>query len=169
MARDPYPSETQDRFLLRMPDGMRDRLKAEAEANKRSMNAEIVARLEFSLTKAERVRETIYHGDHPLEIADDIVDDMLVLLERARARYNEKYGETPLERRKPVAFPVRVVEPGPLPIEEYPDESLEQGLEAIQAEITRRQKAKPAEPSRPKLTGQRRPPDLNDREPGKGP
>ncbi|MGG3814202.1 Arc family DNA-binding protein [Methylorubrum rhodesianum] len=50
MARDPYPSETQDRFLLRMPDGMRDRLKAEAEANKRSMNAEIVARLEASLS-----------------------------------------------------------------------------------------------------------------------
>lgn len=34
-----------DRFMLRLPDGMRDRIKAAAEANNRSMNAEIVARL----------------------------------------------------------------------------------------------------------------------------
>lgn len=35
-----------DRFMLRLPDGMRDRIKASAEANNRSMNAEIVATLE---------------------------------------------------------------------------------------------------------------------------
>ena len=35
-----------DRFMLRLPDGMRDRIKAAAEANNRSMNAEIVAALE---------------------------------------------------------------------------------------------------------------------------
>lgn len=44
--RDPYPSEKQDRFIVRLPDGMRDRIKATAEANNRSMNAEIVATLE---------------------------------------------------------------------------------------------------------------------------
>ncbi|OWJ83099.1 Arc family DNA-binding protein [Haematobacter massiliensis] len=37
-----------DRFMLRLPDGMRDRIKAAAEANSRSMNAEIVARLDAS-------------------------------------------------------------------------------------------------------------------------
>ncbi len=37
--------------MLRLPDGMRDRLKATAEANKRSLNAEIVARLEWSLDR----------------------------------------------------------------------------------------------------------------------
>lgn len=42
------PSRGSDQFVVRLPDGMRDRLKAEAEANKRSMNAEIVARLEES-------------------------------------------------------------------------------------------------------------------------
>jgi len=41
-----------DKFVLRLPDGMRDRLKAEAEKNKRSLNAEIVARLEASLAPA---------------------------------------------------------------------------------------------------------------------
>lgn len=35
-----------DRYMLRLPDGMRDRIKAAAEASNRSMNAEIVAALE---------------------------------------------------------------------------------------------------------------------------
>ncbi len=35
-----------DKFMLRLPDGMRDRIKAAAEGNNRSMNAEIVATLE---------------------------------------------------------------------------------------------------------------------------
>lgn len=35
-----------DQFPLRLPDGMRDRIKSAAEANNRSMNAEIVATLE---------------------------------------------------------------------------------------------------------------------------
>lgn len=44
--REPFPSETADRFQLRMPDGLRDQVRADAAANSRSMNAEIVARLE---------------------------------------------------------------------------------------------------------------------------
>lgn len=40
------PSRSQDQFIVRLPDGMRDRIKAAAEANRRSMNAEIVAALE---------------------------------------------------------------------------------------------------------------------------
>lgn len=35
-----------DKFQLRLPDGMRDRIKAAAQANGRSMNAEVVATLE---------------------------------------------------------------------------------------------------------------------------
>lgn len=46
---DKFPSQLAERFQVRLPDGMRDRLKAAAEANKRSMNTEIVARLELSL------------------------------------------------------------------------------------------------------------------------
>ncbi|MDX0543933.1 Arc family DNA-binding protein [Sinorhizobium medicae] len=38
-----------DKFMLRFPNGMRDRLKEEAAKNGRSMNAEIVHRLEASL------------------------------------------------------------------------------------------------------------------------
>ena len=35
-----------DKFMLRLPEGMRDRIKAAADENNRSMNAEIVATLE---------------------------------------------------------------------------------------------------------------------------
>ncbi len=43
--RAPYPSDRQDQYMLRFPDGMRDQLKVAAEQNGRSMNAEIIARL----------------------------------------------------------------------------------------------------------------------------
>lgn len=46
MAKPRYPSEKLDQYMLRLPDGMRERIKAAAEANNRSMNAEIVATLE---------------------------------------------------------------------------------------------------------------------------
>lgn len=38
-----------DKFMLRLPDGMREHLKSEAASNKRSLNAEIVDRLEATL------------------------------------------------------------------------------------------------------------------------
>ncbi|MGV2104384.1 Arc family DNA-binding protein [Rhizobium sp. 21-4511-3d] len=40
------PGRGSDQFPLRLPDGMRDRIKESAERNGRSMNAEIVAMLE---------------------------------------------------------------------------------------------------------------------------
>jgi len=46
------PGRGSDQFPLRLPDGMRDHLKTEAEKNGRSMNAEIVTRLEASLAGA---------------------------------------------------------------------------------------------------------------------
>ncbi len=39
-------SRDSDKFMLRLPTGMRDRIKAAADSNNRSMNAEIVAALE---------------------------------------------------------------------------------------------------------------------------
>lgn len=37
-----------DKFMLRLPDGMRERIRVTADANNRSMNAEIVAALEIA-------------------------------------------------------------------------------------------------------------------------
>ncbi len=49
MSDQRYPSEKLDQYMLRLPDGMRDKIKDAAAANNRSMNAEIVARLSASL------------------------------------------------------------------------------------------------------------------------
>lgn len=59
-----------DGFRLRLPDGLRDRIKAAAEAEGRSMNAEIVGALEAAFpapeaaadqhrAEAERALETL--------------------------------------------------------------------------------------------------------------
>lgn len=45
MAKD-TPGRGSDQFPLRFPDGMRDELKKAAKENNRSLNAEIIARLE---------------------------------------------------------------------------------------------------------------------------
>jgi hypothetical protein len=42
-------AQTQDKFVLRLPDGMRDQIKASAERNNRSMNAEIVVAIQMFL------------------------------------------------------------------------------------------------------------------------
>lgn len=42
-----------DKFMLRLPDGMRDRLKQIADDNHRSMNAEVVSALEKWIEDAE--------------------------------------------------------------------------------------------------------------------
>lgn len=44
--REKYPSELAERFQVRLPPGLRDRIKAAAERNNRSMNSEIVSKLE---------------------------------------------------------------------------------------------------------------------------
>lgn len=49
MSRKGFPSDKQDQYMVRFPDGMRDRIKSAAETSGRSMNAEIVARLDQAL------------------------------------------------------------------------------------------------------------------------
>lgn len=44
-----YSSRTADKFVVRLPEGMRDRIAEVARAQHRSMNSEIIARLESSL------------------------------------------------------------------------------------------------------------------------
>jgi plasmid stability protein len=45
----------QDKFMLRLPDGMRDRIRAAAETHGRSMNAEIVQTLERAYPQPSQV------------------------------------------------------------------------------------------------------------------
>ena len=58
--------------MLRFPDGMRERLKNEAAANNRSMNAEIVARLEQSFIQP---------------VNTDLVSEVALLRELGRSYY----------------------------------------------------------------------------------
>lgn len=44
-----YPSQNQDKFTVRFPDGMRDEIAKRAENNERSMNSEIVNILDNAL------------------------------------------------------------------------------------------------------------------------
>lgn len=50
MEKLPQDSESRhaDKYIVRFPDGMRDRLKEAAHANGRSMNAEIIARIQLT-------------------------------------------------------------------------------------------------------------------------
>lgn len=55
-----YDSRTADKFVLRLPDGLRARISQVAEINHRSMNGEMVARIDGSLdleSKYEEMRQ----------------------------------------------------------------------------------------------------------------
>ena len=48
-----FPSRGLDKFVLRLPDGMRDKIGVAARNNKRTMTAEIVQRLEASFSSTD--------------------------------------------------------------------------------------------------------------------
>ena len=79
-----------DKFMLRLPDGMRDRIKAAAEANNRSMNAEVVSALEFWLGTLDSSEETpvpsfdIVTTQDVRRIIDDAVKEAIAEYARAR-------------------------------------------------------------------------------------
>lgn len=55
-----YDSRTADKFVLRMPDGMRSRIEVLASERHRSMNSEITIRLERSFVDTDLVaRQTL--------------------------------------------------------------------------------------------------------------
>jgi hypothetical protein len=53
-----YSSRTADKFVVRLPDGMRERIAETARNHHRSMNSEIIARLEASLNSGDIVDES---------------------------------------------------------------------------------------------------------------
>lgn len=72
MTQAPENRTLSDKFMLRLPDGMRDRIKDAAAANNRSMNAEIVATLEEK---------------YPAETLDDALAAAIDLMKVAIAGY----------------------------------------------------------------------------------
>lgn len=82
-------SRTLDKVIVRLPDGMRDRIKAAAKANKRSMNAEIVARLEesFSGRTARLDRESNRIQDR-LERMEIVLRELSEMVSHERRRHH---------------------------------------------------------------------------------
>lgn len=93
--------ETLGQIVIRPPEGMRDRIKAAAEVNNRSMNAEIVATLEDAypapfqyddinhhlsdtIDRADLLRREILQCQDAIEKAKDI-KELSALFERHRA------------------------------------------------------------------------------------
>lgn len=56
---DDFPSRSLDKVIIRLPDGMRDRIAAAAKSNKRSMNAEIVSLLEVMYPPAPPLSDLV--------------------------------------------------------------------------------------------------------------
>lgn len=68
-----------DKFIIRLPDGMRDRIKTDAEQHGRTMNAEIIARLEAytdspsNSDSLDEIRETLIKHDVKLDKLADML------------------------------------------------------------------------------------------------
>lgn len=78
------PGRYADQFNLRLPDGMRDRLAEEAKANNRSMNAEIVARLQGSFD-APRTAAGVPLTDEGLALMRAIAGDTAKMVQDFKA------------------------------------------------------------------------------------
>ena len=75
-----------DQFMLRMPEGMRDRIRAAAKENHRSSNAEIVAVLEAAFPPRPEAAEG---GPSLRPTAEDFeeTNDALARMREAFSRY----------------------------------------------------------------------------------
>lgn len=61
-----YSSRTADKFVVRLPDGMRERIADVARNHHRSMNSEIIARLEQSMLQESALSDDLnMHLDSP--------------------------------------------------------------------------------------------------------
>jgi hypothetical protein len=77
------PGRDSDQFLLRLPDGMRERILSAAEVNGRSMNAEIIARLKTSF-------ESGYGLDEVLKRLEKLEQRMGEFEERQHAKKHDR-------------------------------------------------------------------------------
>lgn len=83
------PSSKLDQYIVRFPDGMRPRIKAFADGNARSMNAEIVAALEGHFREYDK-RQMGWRWVPPEE---QIPDALRASIRDAAARRGVSYGE----------------------------------------------------------------------------
>lgn len=80
------PSRSADQFVLRLPEGMRQRIADEAKLNGRSMNAELVSRLQASFELVQpsalpMIQVALDTGDQPISW-NEILDTIAAIRER---------------------------------------------------------------------------------------
>lgn len=107
-----YPSQMQDKFNLRFPDGMRDAIAERAKANGRSMNSEIVQILDDALN-AKVISWSDLQEDSDDESESEIITVSMKQMnkfislaseEAAKAvveNLSENYNITPRTNKKP--------------------------------------------------------------------
>ena len=74
-----FPSQLQDKFNLRFPDGMRDAIAERAKKNGRSMNSEIVQILQDALDAGEKSTSFVHSIDAKEfhRILDRVIEEAL--------------------------------------------------------------------------------------------
>ena len=71
-----FPSRGLDKFVLRLPEGMRDKIGVAARTNTRTMNAEIVQRLEASFSSSGEPLLVINKNTAEADIIFELRDSM---------------------------------------------------------------------------------------------
>ncbi|EOB3110388.1 TPA: Arc family DNA-binding protein [Yersinia enterocolitica] len=66
-----FPSQTQDKFTVRFPEGLRDKIAERAKNNGRSMNTEIIMILEEAINT-----ETVHTDNYPFVIEQENRSEM---------------------------------------------------------------------------------------------
>lgn len=108
------PVQPEDKYVLRLPDGMRDRIKEAAERNNRSMNAEIVARLEeYSMLSGkakafDNANREIYR--QALDIKD--LQEQLKEIDKLRLELAREQGRTAALRQTLRVFMKHMIRDG---------------------------------------------------------
>lgn len=93
-----YPSQLQDKFNLRFPDGMRDAIAERAKANGRSMNSEIVQILQDSLDVNANMSKrfdlvSFINGDKDSLKTDDIAHKLSGYVQKRTEEFQHKLLE----------------------------------------------------------------------------
>lgn len=95
MARGNYPSSKQDQYVLRLPDGMRDEIKKAAEANGRSMNAEIISRIEAARSpsadlETEDLKQRLTREQQTNERIEKMLEDTIKISDGYRKLFHNE-------------------------------------------------------------------------------
>ena len=85
---DKFPSQKQDKFTVRFPDGMRDKIAEIAKKNNRSMNSEIILALEKHIESENKTTLMSYSIKQELNFSEleNSLQDLVV-------KFNELFNE----------------------------------------------------------------------------